>query len=394
MSDADKLAWNEFANPMWKKMTTIMETGRGLPEGTMQNYGDNAIQMMAENAEYAEIAKNLGLVDHIVTVEELKSWMFQEYPNDEGDKFSFPDSISIYDYLSTLDKKEVKSSNNIAIINVEGAIMTGEVSYGVAGSDTIVKNIQDATEDESVKALVLRVNSPGGGVYASELITNALNEFKDTGRPIVSSMGDIAASGGVWVTTSSDEIWAENDTLTGSIGVYGIVPTLDGLYDWAGITVDGTSSTKAAEWDPRLEMPNDVKTMIQASIDNTYFKFVTKVANNRRMSYEDVLPIAGGRILAGNKALELGLVDAIGGLDEAISSAAELADITDYQVKTYKQEMDPFELFLSELLENVDFKISSDPRIEFLNSVFPKHIKLINPNEKSVLAYCFECDLK
>ena len=121
MSDADKLAWNEFANPMWKKMTTIMETGRGLSEGTIQNYGDNAIQMMAENAEYAEIAKNLGLVDHIVTVEELKSWMFEEYPNDEGDKFSFPDSISIYDYLSTLDKKEVKSSNNIAIINVEGA---------------------------------------------------------------------------------------------------------------------------------------------------------------------------------------------------------------------------------------------------------------------------------
>ena len=394
MSDADKLAWNEFANPMWKKMTTIMETGRGLSEGTIQNYGDNAIQMMAENAEYAEIAKNLGLVDHIVTVEELKSWMFEEYPNDEGDKFSFPDSISIYDYLSTLDKKEVKSSNNIAIINVEGAIMTGEVSYGVAGSDTIVENIQDATEDESVKALVLRVNSPGGGVYASELITNALNEFKDTGRPIVSSMGDIAASGGVWVTTSSDEIWAENDTLTGSIGVYGIVPTLDGLYDWAGITVDGTSSTKAAEWDPRLEMPTDVKTMIQASIDNTYFKFVSKVASNRGMSYEDVLPIAGGRIWAGNKALELGLVDAIGGLDEALSSAAEMADITDYQVKTYKQEMDPFELFLSELLENVDFKISSDPRIEFLNSVLPKHIKLINPNEKSVLAYCFECDLE
>jgi protease-4 len=207
-------------------------------------------------------------------------------------------------------------------------------------------------------------------------------------------MGDIAASGGVWVTTSSDEIWAKNDTLTGSIGVYGIVPTLDGLYDWAGITVDGTSSTKAVEWDPRLEMPTDVKTMIQASIDNTYFKFVSKVANNRGMSYEDVLPIAGGRIWAGNKALELGLVDAIGGLDEALSSAAEMADLADYQVKTYKQEMDPFELFLSELLENIDFKISSDPRIEFLNSVLPKHIKLINPNEKSVLAYCFECDLE
>ena len=111
--------------------------------------------------------------------------------------------------------------------------MTGEAAYGVAGSDTIVKNIQSATKDKSVKAMVLRVNSPGGDVWASELITNALNEFKETDRPIISSMGDIAASGGVWVTTNSDEIWAEEDTLTGSIGVYGIVPTLDGIYDWA-----------------------------------------------------------------------------------------------------------------------------------------------------------------
>jgi len=394
MSDADKLAWNEFANPMWKKMTSIMETGRDLPKGSIQNYGDNAMEMMTTNPETAEVAKNLGLVDHVVTREELKAWMFSEYPNNEDDRFSFPDSISIYDYLSTLDEKENKSSNNIAVINVEGAIMTGEVAYGVAGSDTIVKNIQDATDDDSVKAMVLRVNSPGGDVWASELITNALDEFKNTGRPIVSSMGDIAASGGVWVTTNSDEIWAENDTLTGSIGVYGIVPTLDGLYDWAEIRVDGVSSTKAGEWDERLAMPDNVKTMIQASIDNTYFKFVTKVANNRDMAYEDVLPIAGGRIWAGNKAFELGLVDAIGGLEEAISSAANMAEITDYNLKTYEKPMDPFELFINGLLENVDFKISSDPRIDFLNSVLPKHFKLINPKEKSVLAYCFECDLE
>ena len=394
MSDADKLAWNEFANPMWKKMTSIMEAGRDLPEGTIQNYGDNAMEMMTANPETAEVAKNLGLVDHIVTVEQLKSWMFKEYPNSDNDEYSFPDSVSIYDYLSSIEKEENKSSNSIAVINIEGAIMIGEASYGVAGSDTIVKNIQDATEDKSVKAMVLRVNSPGGSVYASELITNALDEFKDTGRPIVSSMGDIAASGGVWVTTNSDEIWAENDTLTGSIGVYGIIPTLDGLYDWAEIRVDGVSSTKAGEWDERLAMPDNVKTMIQASIDNTYFKFVTKVANNRGMAYEDVLPIAGGRIWAGNKAFELGLVDAIGGLEEAISSVATMAEITDYNLKTYEKPMDPFELFVGELLENVDFKISNDPRIDFLNSVLPKHFKLINPKEKSVLAYCFECDLE
>jgi protease-4 len=136
---------------------------------------------------------------------------------------AFPDSISIYDYLAKIKEDEVEntSKNKIAVVNVEGAIMTGEAMYGVAGSDTIVENIQSATKSKSVKALVLRVNSPGGDVWASELITNALNEFKETGRPIVASMGDIAASGGVWVTTLSDEIFAEKDTLTGSIGVYG-----------------------------------------------------------------------------------------------------------------------------------------------------------------------------
>ena len=394
MSENDKLAWNEFANPMWKKMTGMMEEGRGLPIGTIQTYGDTAYEMMVTNPEAAQVAYEIGLVDHIVTREELKEWMFQQYPNKEEDKYAFPDSISIYDYLSTIDKQKNQSKNNIAVINVEGAIMTGETAYGVAGSDTIVENIQSATQDKTVKAMVLRVNSPGGDVWASELITNALIEFKESGRPIISSMGDIAASGGVWVTTNSDEIWAEKDTLTGSIGVYGIIPTLDGIYDWAGIKVDGVSSTKAAEWDERESMPNEVKDAIQASIDNTYFKFVTKVAENRGMAYEEVLPIAGGRIWAGYKALELGLVDKIGDLDDALLSAAEKAGLEDFKVKTYKKPVDPIDALLNGLLENINIKVDVDPRLELLSSVLPKQLKVINPTKKSVLAYCFDCDLE
>jgi protease-4 len=272
--------------------------------------------------------------------------------------------------------------------------MTGEVAYGIAGSDTIVDNIQSATQDKSVKALVLRVNSPGGDVWASELITNALNEFKETGRPIIASMGDIAASGGVWVTTLSDEIFAEKDTLTGSIGVYGIVPTLDGIYDWAGIKVDGTSSTKDGEWDERYAMPEYVKDGIQAGIDHVYVKFVSKVADNRNMAYEDVLPIAGGRIWAGYKALELGLVDKIGGLDEALKSAAERAGIEDFAVKNYKKPMDPFDVFLNELLENINIEIDLDPRLKLINSKLEKHLKLIDPEKRNILMYCFECEVK
>lgn len=396
MSENDKLAWNEFADPMWEKMTGMMEAARNLPDGTMQNYGDNAWEMMTDNPEAAEVALELGLVDMVVTREEIRSWMYEQFPNSDEDKYSFPDSVSIYDYLSLIknESETNESDNKIAVINVEGAITTGEVAFGVAGSDTIVDNIQAATQDDSVKALVLRVNSPGGGVWASELITNALNEFKETGRPIVSSMGDIAASGGVWVTTSSDEIFAEEDTLTGSIGVYGIVPTLDGIYDWAGIKVDGTSSTKSAEWDERQAMPDYVKNAIQASIENTYKKFVSKVAENRGMDYEEVLPIAGGRIWAGYKALELGLVDKIGGLDEAVKSAAKRAEIEDYEIKNYKKPMDPFEVFLNELLDNINIDINVDPRLKLINNSLQKHQKLLEPENKNILLYCFECEVK
>ena len=394
MSESDKLAWNEFANPMWEKMTAMMEDGRKLPDGFIQQYGDTAIDLMTDNPEVAQVALELGLVDMVVTREGIKAWMFEEYPNKDNDKYSFPDSISIYDYLSTIEKDEEPSKNKIAVINVEGAIMTGEAAYGIAGSDTIVKNIQSATKDKNVKAMVLRVNSPGGDVWASELITNALNEFKETDRPIISSMGDIAASGGVWVTTNSDEIWAEEDTLTGSIGVYGIVPTLDGIYDWAGIKVDGVSSTKAGEWDEREAMPENITNLIQSSIDRIYFKFVNKVADNRDMLYEDVLPIAGGRIWSGYKALELGLVDKIGDLGDALDSAAKLAEIEDFSVKTYKKPLDPFELFINGLLENINIKINIDPRLKLINSTLEKHLKIIDPNKKNILAYCFDCEIK
>ena len=396
MSENDKLAWNEFANPMWAKMTDMMEEARNLEKGTIQNYGDNAWELSVDNPEMAEVALELGLVDMVVSREEIKAYMFKEFPNKDEDKYAFPDSVSIYDYLTKIREDEIEntSKNKIAVVNVEGTIMTGEVAFGIAGSDTIVDNIQSATQDESIKALVLRVNSPGGDVWASELITNALNEFKETGRPIVASMGDIAASGGVWVTTLSDEIFAEEDTLTGSIGVYGIIPTLDGIYDWAGIKVDGTSSTKAGEWDERYAMPEYVKNGIQASIDHTYNKFVSKVAENRNMTYEDVLPIAGGRIWAGYKALELGLVDKIGGLDQALKSAAERAGVEDFEVKNYKKPMDPFDVFLNELLENINIEIDLDPRLKLINSKLEKHLKLIDPEKRNTLMYCFECEVR
>jgi len=393
MSEEDKLAWNEFANPLWLKMTEMMEDGRNLPEGTIQNYGDSLWDLSIETPEPAQIALNLGLVDMVVTREDLRAWMYKEFPNKDNNPNELPDSISIYDYLSTIEEPKSESNNLIAIVNVEGTIVTGEASFNVAGSDTIVKNIRNAIKDDSVKALVLRVNSPGGDVWASELITNALNEFKSSGRPIIASMGDIAASGGVWVTTHSDEIWAKPETLTGSIGVYGIVPTLDGIYEWAGIQVDGTSSTKAGEWDERLPMPDYVTNSIQASIDNTYKKFVTKVAENRKLSYKEILSVAGGRIWSGEKALQLGLVDKIGDLNDAIESAANIAGIDDFKTISYSKEMDPLDIFISELLKNLDAQIDLNNQGQILMKFLDTHYGFINPDKKiNVAVYCFECE--
>jgi protease-4 len=393
MSEEDKTQWNEFADPLWKKMTDLMESGRSLDSGTIQNYGDSFWELALEEPEVSQIALNQGLVDMVFTVEELRHWFFDKYPNKDNDVNKFPDSISIYDYLSTIESEENNSKNKIAVINIEGAISTGESIYGIAGSDTIVKNIRKAIKDDEVKALVLQVNSPGGGVYPSELITNALSEFKDTNRPIVSSMGDIAASGGVWVTTLSDEIWAKEETLTGSIGVYGALTTIENLYDWVGIQVDGVSSTDAANWDPRFEMPENVTSAIQASVDDIYNKFVNKVSTNRNMRYEEVHAIAKGRIWSGKKALQLGLIDKIGELDDAIESASAMAEIDNYKVVRYFKELDPFEIFISELLDNLDIKFNFGTKSKKILNLMNNQYKFIN-EEKDVdmVSFCFECE--
>ena len=393
MSEEDKNAWNDFAEPLWNKMTSYIEDARNLPYGTLQNYGDSFWELAQEEPEISQIALKKGLVDKVFTEEELRHWFFNEFPNRDNDINKLPDTISIYDYLSTIEFEENNSKDKIAVIHIEGAITTGESTYGIAGSDTIVKNIRKAIKDVSVKALVLRINSPGGGVYPSELITNSLYEFKESGRPIVSSMGDIAASGGVWVTTLSDEIWAKNETLTGSIGVYATLPTFEKLYDWVGIQVDGVSSTKAEEWDPRLSMPEDVTSGIQATVDNIYDRFVNKVSENRGMSYAEVHAVAKGRVWSGEKAIKLGLVDKIGGLDDALEAASKLANIEEYKVVRYFKEMDPLEIFITELIDNLDIKINFGKSYKRIFNAINNGYEFIDEEKDlNMISYCFECE--
>ena len=421
MSETDKLAWLEFVTPIWEKYKSLMEAGRGFEAGKIQYIGDNYHLLVSENGgNDNETALAIGLVDKLMTKQEIRNYLIEKYGNEEedeggeeeeeegeeeGDKeeedgaeekekeYERPEGISGREYLSTLKaedidtkKRKAQLKNKIAVIHVEGAIVTGNIGFNTAGSDGIVKNINKARDDKNVKGIVLRVNSPGGDVYASSMITNALEEFQSTGRPVITSMGDIAASGGVWVTTTSEEIWAEETTLTGSIGVYSIVQDISPLEKWAGFNNDGVSMTKAGDiYDLSRGMNKDLNKQYRENTENIYKNFVTKVANNRALVFSEVLSFAGGRIWRGDTALELGLVDKLGSLDNAVDSMVSKLELEDYKVISYNTEVE-FDDYLSSLEDLLPIEIQSFLR-EFngLNRMF------LSKKDRYVVSYCFDC---
>ena len=396
MSETDRFAWLEFITPIWEKYKSKMEIGRGFESGRIQYIGDNYPLLVSENnGDNNETSLSTGLVDKLMSEQETRSYLIEKYGSEE--EYERPEGISGREYLSTLKdedisnkQKRVQEKNKIAIIHVEGAIVTGDIGFNTAGSGGIVKKINKARDDENVKGIVLRVNSPGGDVYASTMITNALEEFQSTGRPVITSMGDIAASGGVWVTTTSEEIWAENTTLTGSIGVYGVYPDLSPLAKWVGINYDGISMTKAGEiYDVRRGMNEEINKQFREGIENFYKDFVTKVANNREMDFSEVLKVAGGRIWRGDKALELGLVDKLGSLDDAINSMVTKLELEDYKAFSYNNEVE-FEDYLNSLIQGmVPTQIQG-----LLNEISGLNRMLLSEKERYIVAYCFDCGLR
>ena len=396
MSETDRFAWLEFVTPIWEKYKSKMETGRGFESGRIQYIGDNYPLLVSENdGDNNETALSTGLVDKLMSEQEIRNYLIEKYGSEE--EYKRPQGISGREYLSTLKDEDVNSKqkreqekNKIAIIHVEGAIVTGDIGFNTAGSGGIVKKINKARDDKNVKGIVLRVNSPGGDVYASTMITNALEEFQSTGRPVITSMGDIAASGGVWVTTTSEEIWAEHTTLTGSIGVYGVYPDFSPLAKWAGINYDGVSMTKAGEiYDVRRGMNDEINKQFREGIENFYKDFVAKVANNRGMDFSEVLKVAGGRIWRGDKAHEIGLVDKLGSLNDAINSMATKLELENYKAFSYNNEVE-FEDFLNSLLQSV---VPGQLK-GLLNEISGLNRMFLSEKEKYVVVYCFECGFR
>ena len=396
MSETDRFAWLEFVTPIWEKYKSKMEAGRGFESGKIQYLGDNYPLLASENGgDNSETALSTGLVDKLMSKQETRNYLIEKYGSEE--KYERPEGVSGREYLSTLKdddisnkQKKLQEKNKIAIIHVEGLIVTGDIGFNTAGSGGIVKNINKARDDENVKGIVLRVNSPGGDVYASSMITNALEEFQSTGRPVITSMGDIAASGGVWVTTTSEEIWAENTTLTGSIGVYGIYPDLSPLAKWMGMNYDGVSMTKSGEiYDLRRGMNEEINKQFKGGVEKIYKDFVTRVANNRDMDFSDVLKFAGGRIWRGDTALELGLVDKLGSLDDAINSMVTKLELEDYKAFSYNNKLE-FDDYLTSMAQDIlPIQIQ-----DLMNKMSGLSRMFLSEKDRYVVAYCFDCGFR
>ena len=392
MSENDRLQREALYTPIWDEMKSLMAEGRSIESDDIQSFADGYVGFFGEaaiaNIAYAE-ANNI--IDGTKSFPEFRQYMIEEFGLDEEAKTDTYKTISYNEYADQMEDDFFESENEIAVITAEGAIMEGEISQGVAGSSGVVKQIRSAHEDENTKAIVFRVNSPGGSIIASEMMRDELFVAKTKGIKVVVSMGDYAASGGVYIATPADYIFAEPTTITGSIGVAIALPTLENAMDYIGVNFDGVVTSKHGGWDPTQAIDADLDKIFASWGADAYDRFVNFVADSRSQSYEDIKAIAGGRVWIATSAKEIGLVDEIGGIDDAIAYAVNLTELEDYQVEYYGQELSPEELIIRELLENFDVSIKEPKVFSALNGLADLYETLTEIQQPKALLTCEDC---
>ena len=340
---------------LWQQYLEGVSRNRGIPlDNLSEAINDFANGLQAVDGDFAQFALKLGLVDRLVSRPEAHltlAGMGAAGSGSEGFR-----QIGIENYLAlTKMQHRPESKRKIAIIIAEGDIVRGAQPYGTVGALTLSEELRSAAEDSKVEAVVLRINSPGGDVFAAEKIRREVQALKESGKTVVVSMGDVAASGGYWIAMAADEVWASPSTITGSIGVYGIIPTFSRPLEKLGIHTDGVGTTPLAG-KLRLDRPldSDLKRIFQHATEQTYDDFIQLVTDARPLERHEVEAVARGRVWSGAQAKDRQLVDQTGNLQQAIDAAARIAGLgSDYRVQYNEREMSRFESFLIEMTGSV-----------------------------------------
>lgn len=331
MSEEDRANSSDLLNGLWNELRTDIAASRKISLDVLDNYViDYGAALKASGGDAALAAQRTGLVDKLSTRDEWAALLKERVGEDDDGNFN---QVSVEDYLANGRMMATPAPDKIAVLVAQGAIVDGSSSAGSVGGDAFVELIREAREDDSVKALLVRIDSPGGSAFASELIRRELELTRKAGKPVVASMSSTAASGGYWIAAGADEIWAHPVTLTGSIGIFAMMPELVEPLERLGITVDGVSTGPlAGAFDPRLPLDDSAAKAMQTGIEHGYQRFLKTVGDARKMTTAEVDLIARGRVWTGEAALKLGLVDGLGGLDAAIKATATRAGLSDYDL--------------------------------------------------------------
>lgn len=352
MSPEDREASLFWLGSLWQQYLEAISRERGVPlldlSTAVNQFAD---RLEASGGNFAQLALDLGLVDRLLSRPEANQELAARGAADsEGNGFR---QIGFDRYLSlTSPASGPITRNKVMIVVAEGEIVSGDSPPGTIGAETIAAQLHKAGNDARAKAVVLRLNSPGGESSASEKIRREVQALRESGKTVVISMGDVAASGAYWIAMAGEEVWASPASITGSIGVFGMIPTISRPLGKLGIHTDGVGTTPLAG-KLRLDLPldADLKRIFQAATEHTYREFIRIVSEGRNMPAPEVEKVAGGRVWSGAQAKELGLVDQTGTLQQAIDSAARVAGLgADYEVQYSETELSPFEVFVLDMV--------------------------------------------
>ena len=343
MSPAEReesLAW---LSSLWNTYKTDVARARHFEPERLQVYADDSVEALKRaGGDLAKMALDAGLVTALKGRTDVEERL-KQITGEDGDEESYV-GVDHWSYLANLRSQQALSiapSDKVGVIVATGEIVPGEQPPGVIGGDSLARQLRDAREDDAIRAVVLRIDSPGGSVFASEVIRREIAALREAGKPVVASMSSLAASGGYYIAMDADRIIASRATLTGSIGIFAIFPTFERSLEKLGVHVDGVGTT-ALSGDFRLErsLSEASREMVQQSLEYEYRQFVSRVAQARKKDVEAVDAVAQGRVWAGEDALKHGLVDRLGGYDDAVKLAAELAKLgDDYDIEVLETEM-------------------------------------------------------
>ncbi|WP_394129938.1 signal peptide peptidase SppA [Shewanella maritima] len=398
MSEEDKAASKQLLGDLWQSYSSIVANNRGVNADDLVLEPDAYLVALDEaDGENAQLALNLNWVDELSTAESFRLAMVERAGVSTSGKTY--NQVSFNDYLKlTAPIPPLVETDSVGIVVAKGNILNGTQPAGQIGGDSTSALLRQARFDEKVKAVVLRVDSPGGSAFASEQIRQEVIALKDAGKPVVVSMGTYAASGGYWISASADYIYATETTLTGSIGIFGMVPTFEEALDHLGISSDGVATSQWAGFSTARPLEEPVKAVIQRHIEKGYLNFISLVAKERGMSVSDVDSIAQGRVWTGKRALELGLVDGVGDIDQAIAKAAALAEMDVFDTKLVEEPLTTEQIFMQQLLNASASYIP--PRfsetnfahqlLNYFGTALEQFAKFDDPN--NVYLYCEQCN--